>query len=82
MVSGCVLKGHSYLRSYIPSTHKPTPPPRGVLHVMLVMTKLGTWQFGEYVLPKENKHILVGCYHLGMLQMTYVDCSTVRWCLR
>ena len=25
---------------------------------------------------------LVGCYHLATLQMTYVDCPTVRWCLR
>ena len=34
-MNGYVLKRHSYLGSHIPSTHKSTPPPRGVLRVML-----------------------------------------------
>ena len=69
----CVLKGHSYLGSHIPSTHKSTPPTCGVLWAMLTGD-----MFDKYVPPKENKQILVGCYHLGTLQMTNVDSPIVR----
>ena len=34
-LSGCVLKEHSYLGSYTPSTHRLTPPTCHVLQVML-----------------------------------------------
>ena len=43
-VNGCVLKRHSYLGSHIPSTHKSTPPPCGVLRVMLTGDR-AVWQF-------------------------------------
>ena len=41
-MSGHVLKGLSYLGSYKTSTHKPTPPPRGLLleHISICLRRI------------------------------------------
>ena len=75
---GMSLKGHNYPGSHIPSTHKSTPPPCGGLWVMLT----GDTAIWRVYVAQRKQTYLVGCYHLGILQMTYVDCPTMKWYLR
>ena len=73
-MSGCVLKGCSCLGSHIPSTHKSTPPPCGVLRVMLI-GDMAIWHVCAAKKKKISTYLLViiilVCYqwHMWTVQL-------------
>ena len=72
-VSRCVLKGHSYLVSHIPSTHKSTPPPHGVLQVMLT-GDIVIWQV--CAAKRKQAH---PCWLLSSWYITNDICGLSMW---